>query len=216
MKRISMPSFVSMLALATGLFSSPSFAQQSPLTRHHVTDSVDIDLSDDWRVATRTQVVEFEEARKEMLDQAGVRPKVKPHEAVTFQAVRSMGSASITLGVTVMPGEASQSEVVGLSGQRIQQLVGVFEQQFRTVLASAGGSDVVFSRPALAPIGGKTAIAYSVAFRTPDGVVRSGVKYHVYMRNATVVMSTTAADTVPKSLRDAATAALRTVQLAER
>jgi hypothetical protein len=192
-----------------------SAAQQNPALWHQVAGSVEIGLSSDWRIATQKQVIDFERERKEIYAQAGLKPKVNPRDTVTFQAEKSEGPDSILLGVTVMPGEASQAEVTRLSDQRVQQLGAVFERQFRSALISAGGSNLTFTRPALQRVGEKTAIAYSVSFTTPDGIRRTGVNYHVYMRNATVVMSATGADSIRQSLRDEANAALHSARLVE-
>lgn len=202
--------------LLTGALSGATFAQQNPTTWNQVTDSVGIELSTNWRVATQKQVTDFERDRKELYAQAGLKPKVNPRDTVTFQAEKSEGQDSIALGITVMPGEASQAEVVRLSEQRVQQLGAAYEQQFRAALTSVGGTNLKFTRPALQRVSDKMAIAYSVSFTSPDGTRRTGANYHVYMRNATVVLSATGADSIRQSLRDEADAALQSARLVER
>lgn len=194
----------------------PGATQPATRSQHKVADAVVVELSNDWRTATRTQVSDFEKDRKEIYSRAGLEPKVKARDTVTFQAEKSEGSDSIALGITVMPGEASQAEVAALSETRIQQLGAVFAQQFRSIAASSGARDVAFTRPALQRIGDKLAISYSISFTTPDGVRRTGVKHHIYMRNATVVMSATGADSIRQSLRDDANAAIQGTRLLER
>lgn len=191
-------------------------AQQISKSRHQITDAVEIELSGGWRTATQRQAAEFEADRREIYARAGVEPKVNPRDTVSFQAEKSQGADSIALGITVMPGEASQAQVAQLSEQRIQQLGAVFAQQFRSVAASAGVTNVVFTQPALQHVGDKLAISYSTSFTTADGIRRTGIKYHVYMRNATVVVSATGADSIRQSLRDEASASIQTARLIER
>lgn len=197
-------------------FPETGDAQQNPQSRHQVADAVEIELSSGWQTATQRQVAEFEKERKEIYARAGLKPKVNPRDTVTFQAEKSEGADSIALGITVMPGEASQAEVAQLSEQRVQQLGAVFAQQFRSAAASSGVSNVTFTRPALQRVGDKLAIGYSTSFTTADGIRRTGIKYHVYMRNATVVMSATGADSIRQSLRDEASASIQAARLIER
>jgi len=197
-------------------FAVTGNAQQNLSSRNEITDAVGIQLPNGWRVATQREAVNFEKERKDMYARAGLEPKVSPRDAVNFQAHKSEGADSIVLGVTVMPGEASQAEVAQLSEQRIQQLGAVFEKQFRSVAASSGITNVTFTRPTLQRVSGKLAIGYSNSFRTADGIQRTGIKYHVYMRNATVVVSATGADSIRQSLRDEASAAIQGIALIER
>lgn len=202
--------------LLLACFAGAGNAQPNPVSRNQITDAVELALPSGWRVATPKQVVNFERERKDIYSRAGLDPKVNPGDTVTFQAEKSEGADSIMLGVTVMPGEASHAEVAQLSEQRIARIGDAFAQQFRTMAASAGVTNVVFTPPVLQRVGDKLAIGYANTFTTADGVKRTGVKYHVYMRNATVVISATGADSIRKSLRDEASTLIQGVRLNER
>jgi hypothetical protein len=201
------------------LMTSPkdaSVAQQVVPDWHRVTDFVEIGLQSGWEIASQERILEFEKERAKAISQAGLEKKVSPSKVVTFQAVKTKGPDSVTLGITVLPGEASQAEVNGLSEERVLQIGSVFAQQFHTAVSSLGGRESRFSRPVLQQVGNMTAITYSTSFVAPDGFERKGVKYHVYMRNATVILSVTSASSIQKSLADEADAAIQLVRLTER
>jgi hypothetical protein len=201
------------LTLTTALlFPAVGLAQIAARTEYQVGDSVEISLPKGWSAPGTAELQRIERGRDQIAKNQGIAvPRV---ETLTARRADSTGTA--TLGAMIMAAEASQAEIRKLTPAQINTLGEGYSRSSTAVLRRAGASEIEFGPAALEDVGGKLAISQAISYRDPTGVKQAGVRYHVYLRNATVVLHEYAAINVSKALRDEATAAIKSARLTER
>ncbi|WP_172705234.1 hypothetical protein [Variovorax paradoxus] len=211
--RFSIQGQLAALTLTTGLlFPAAGLTQVAARTEYKVGDSVEISLPKGWSVPSAEELQRIERGRDQMAKNQGIAvPRV---ETLTARRVDSSGTA--TLGAMIMAAEASQAEIRKLTPAQIKTLGEGYSSSFTAVLRRGGASEIEFGPTALEDVGGKLAISQALSYRDPNGVKQAGVRYHIYMRNATIILHEYAAINVSKALRDEATAAIKSARLIER
>ena len=194
------------------LFPTTGLTQVATRTEYQVGDSVEISLRKGWSVPSAAELQRIERGRDQMAKNQGIA--VPLVETLTARKADSTGAA--TLGAMIMAAEASQAEIRKLTPAQINTLGEGYSRSFTAVLRRAGASEIEFGPAALEDVGGKLAVSQAMSYRDPTGAKLAGVRYHVYMRNATVVLHEYAAINVSKGLRDEATAVIKGARLTER
>ena len=210
-----MPSTARHLVLLVLVGLCSSIYGQATSGLHVIAEGIEITLPKGWLAASRKQIAQFEVARDRLFAQNDLRPKLEPREVTTFQAEKEVGGVAGFVGITIMPGEASQAQVSSYSVEKTENLAARLIEQHKRALFAARCTGVSFSAPALQDIGGKKAIGFEMEFTTPDGVKRAGTKQYVYMRNATVILNSAAPVESPQLLRDEMANTLTSVKLNE-
>lgn len=194
------------------LFPTTGLTQVATRTEYQVGDSVEISLPKGWSVPGAAELQRIERGRDQMAKNQGIAvPRVE-----TLTARKADSTGAVTLGAMIMAAEASQAEIRKLTPAQINTLGEGYSRSFTAVLRRAGASEIEFGPAALEDVGGKLAVSQAMSYRDPTGAKLAGVRYHVYMRNATVVLHEYAAINVSKGLRDEATAVIKGARLTER